>query len=186
MTVDIIGFTGLKGSGKSTAAKSLRSIGADVKSFASPLKDAAQIIFDIPESMRNEKSTYLDQWGMTIREMYQKLGTEVGRQIDPEVWIKNMDSRIQSCDSSIIVIDDVRFLNEAEFIRNEYDGQIIGIVERGSDDPKPQSSHTSETQMVQNWHQMTDDVIQNPKFGNGTFENRVLGVVERMIDSNKA
>lgn len=179
---DVIGFTGLKGSGKTTASTFLKEYNFKIMSLATPLKEAAQIIFNFPKAFKDQKSQYIPIWDMTIREIYQKLGTEVGRQIDPEVWIKNLQSRIDKSKCDKIAIDDVRFLNEAEFLRHQYDATIIGIVERGSDKPKTKDSHASESQMAQNWSQITDTVIQNPKKDFDLFKERVTETVNNHIE----
>jgi hypothetical protein len=182
MAKNVIGLTGLKGVGKSTAAKGLAEDGYKVLSFADPLKDAALTIFDIPESDRDNKQKHLPRWNMTIREIYQILGTEVGRQIDPEVWIKNMASRIERSLCDTIVIDDVRFLNEASFIRDQYQSMIIGIVRRGSDKPKvTDDKHSSETEMVQCWGQITDHVVENTFNGKEQFQEKIANLANELL-----
>lgn len=53
--------------------------------------------------------------GKKNRELLQYLGTEAGRSIDPEVWIKILTHRLDP--NKRYVIDDVRFGNELEALR---------------------------------------------------------------------
>jgi len=148
----IIGLIGKKESGKSTFAKFIQGhCPKDKKcvilSFASILKTMlfkAEICTE--EEMYLRKTPY-------SREMMQKIGTNIIRdQIDPNFFCKCMIKEIKEVAKSnppfnkdtIIVIDDVRFQNEAQLIEN-IDGVLISII-------RPESEvsldvHKSETEM---------------------------------------
>ena len=66
-----------------------------------------------------------EMYGQTYRYLAQTLGTEWGRElIHPDLWIMCLKYRLQKTYSPII-IDDVRFENEAKFIREH--GQLFYI-----------------------------------------------------------
>jgi hypothetical protein len=134
----IIGICGYKGSGKSTVGSFLvQDYGFYQVAFADKLKDAAAALFGISrEDVDNFKEVTYDTTGrtkgmvilqqevefvsrkafiekeITWREILQRLGTEVGRNIFGEdFWVNQVD-----ISNPFTVITDVRFNNEAKFI----------------------------------------------------------------------
>lgn len=127
MTEMLIAFTGKKRSGKDTAAQALE--GFRKESFAAPIRKAVADILDwSPEELeiwKEERIEWLD--GVTARHMMQTLGTEWGRhKIHPELWLRALERRIRQCPR--VVITDVRFDNEAEFVKKL--GGVVIQVER--------------------------------------------------------
>lgn len=144
----LIGITGKAGSGKTTAAKFLSEKRYHVMSFATPLKLMADYILDsfdmLPVVTKNEIIPGLD---CTVRHLYQTLGTEWGRQcIHPDLWVlcakqsidRVTDFRKFTVLYDGIVFDDVRFNNEADFIRKQ-GGKIIHLVRENSIEDNHQS-----------------------------------------------
>jgi len=120
----LIGLTGNAGSGKSTVAKYLIDKGFYKLSFSDPLKRML-IIAGI--------STYEDLYikkSKIARWLMQKIGTDIVRnQIDRDFWIKKLKENIDYLLQKNIcqfVIDDVRFINEADFVKS-YNGILIKI-----------------------------------------------------------
>ncbi len=77
--------------------------------------------------------------------MAQLLGTEVGRNIDPQVWVKNMELRTKEYRElgMGIVIDDARFDNEAEWVRAN-GGMVIHLSRPSEEDGTEHTEHASE------------------------------------------
>lgn len=153
----IVAFCGLKTSGKTTAAEYLvKEHGFQRESFAGPLKEACKNIFCLSDSQvyGADKETYDPRWDKTPRQILQLFGTEVGRQIDDQVWIKNMQLRLASAEMA--VIDDLRFPNEAQAVKDS-GGIVVGIQRPGliADD------HPSELELVENWGTMVDITLNN-------------------------
>lgn len=131
----IIGLAGKKESGKTTAAQSIvDSLGFKKLSFAEPVKKMIDsLLFDLgcTETGKKDLAQYIQ---VTKRYLYQTLGTEWGRKmIHPNIWLMIADIRvIEVIDIGYehIVIDDVRFENEADYIR-ERGGVIIHIERLG-------------------------------------------------------
>lgn len=155
----IIGLCGLKESGKTTSAKYLESkFGFKRMALADPVKEAARVIFGFTQDQlytTEGKETIDLRWGFTPRHACQILGTEVGRQFSKDVWINNLKIRCSHYDK--VVVEDVRFKNESEFIKNA-GGVVIGIRRESlsTDD-----LHASELEMVENWSTMIDYEIFN-------------------------
>ena len=136
--VEIIGLCGQKGVGKSTlAAYFTKYSDYAVLSFATPLKVGISNMFnlawnDLIDHIKKEQ--LIPGQKFTIRKAMQVIGTECGRHLDEDIWIRLMHqailNRIKYVDEHLsvsseglldnepikIVIDDVRFRNEADYI----------------------------------------------------------------------
>jgi hypothetical protein len=161
----ILGFTGHIGSGKSTASEYLvNQYDFEKYAFALPIKNVAIAMgFSHRElyGTQEEKLSINEYWNVSGRTFMQKFGTEIGRAVLPKIipdmnfgkynspWIrlfeiyvaeKNKDKTVES-----IVVEDVRFNNEAKVIR-EHGGYIIRII-RPDDHYSIYKNHASETEM---------------------------------------
>lgn len=145
----IIGLTGLKQSGKSTAAKYLESkYGFKRHNFKDALikelkKNFPDLLGEMV-SVHNAESVdkLFEIKPPLIRKLLQNYGTEVRRREDSEYWIRDW---INNRPLANMVVDDVRFLNEAEAVRL-YGGRIVQIIKQGQES---NDQHQSETEMAQ-------------------------------------
>ena len=86
---------------------------------------------------------------MTNREALQKIGTECFRNnFHVDTWLKTMEVNIRNDLTPIIIIPDVRFLNEAELI-HALGGSILKIVREDVVRDPNQMTHASETMIDQ-------------------------------------
>lgn len=152
----IIAFCGRAGCGKSTAARTLlqppfqlRKWGRTERvSFAEPIRDALSAIGVSVEALTNPalKEQPLPGFGgKSPRYLMQTLGTEWGRQmVADDIWLQIARSRIQALvDQGVqVVIDDVRFDNEAQLLRDM--GALIIEIRRKGDCYEDASAHASE------------------------------------------
>lgn len=140
----IIGVSGKIGSGKDTAAEVIRTMDPEfeVRKFAAKLKQMVSILTGIPVSdMENHevKMRYLPEFGMTLREILQRMGTEAVRGcIHDNAWVTSTMTDLK--EDSKWIITDVRFPNEAQSILDK--GGYVVRIERESD---RKSDHISET-----------------------------------------
>jgi hypothetical protein len=145
----LIGLTGLAGSGKDTVRGLLeRFHGYNGLAFADPLRGMLASLLKSaghnPTWMvdREMKEREIPTIGVSYRVLAQTLGTEWGRSIDPDLWVKIAASRIASIpDEERVVISDVRFPNEVASIKSQ-GGVIIRIIRPGVE---PVRSHVSES-----------------------------------------
>lgn len=141
--VKLIGLSGAAGSGKSTAASYLNEAhGYQRKRFAQPLKDALRrmLIEALVDDHTIERMIEGDLkevparvlLNKTPRQAMQTLGTEWGRNcIGDDFWVNLMRHALDTSKrGALIVIEDVRFDNEAALIR-AYGGKIIRMEGRG-------------------------------------------------------
>ena len=139
---DLIGLAGLAGAGKTTiAAHLIEKYGFGRTAFADPLKsmliNAGLCTWDECYSGKTQRS----------RELLQKIGTDIFRkQVDPLFWVNKTEDeicRIWGDDKKKVVVDDIRFPEEAQRIRDL--GGILIMVKRGDYvDPTAGSTHESE------------------------------------------
>ncbi len=156
----IIGLVGKKEAGKTTFAKFIQdhcpeNMKCIILSFASILKT---MLFTADICTEDELYFHKNQHS---REMMQKIGTNVIRdQIDKDFFCKSMAKKIREVwkgippfnKDIIIIIDDVRFKNEANLIKN-INGSLINIVRPKSEEIT--DLHRSETEMDQIKNEIT-------------------------------
>lgn len=144
----IVAFTGLAGSGKSTAAKHLiQNHGWKLTRFAGPLKammTALGLTYEEIEGSRKELPCEL-LGGKTPRWAMQSIGTEWGRNlIDPDLWIRAWRAALPVRGN--VVVDDCRFPNEAAAVRAA-GGIIIRVARDGA--VSSAAGHSSEGQEIE-------------------------------------
>lgn len=149
--MSIIGFTGLKGSGKDTAAAAFVESGAVNLKFADGIKvmlralltyrgAEADLIDRMLEADLKEKPTHFLNY-RTPRHAMQTLGTEWGRQMmDFEFWVGATMQAAAKHES--VVISDVRFENEVCAIAMA-GGKVYRVI-RPVEHPSAVDPHPSE------------------------------------------
>lgn len=132
----IIGLAGIPGSGKTTVAQILQQIGYHRMAFGTKLKETAKFIYGIEDrylyGTQEDKEEVIPELGVSGRFILQRLGTDVCRIIHPDTWILAVLQQVKETPSTRIVIDDVRFQNELEFV-NQW-GEVWRIRRRGTED----------------------------------------------------
>lgn len=166
-TAPVLGFTGKAGSGKSAAAAHLFSTQANIMRIAfaralkamvkalitntKPLADKTTPITFIEHPKRKEEPVEFLA-GFTPRFLMQTLGTEWGRKaVHPDFWVAIVARKVSQQLSAPtrrtkrphVIIDDLRFENEAEMVRG-FDGMVIRVVRPGHDKPAAVDAHDSE------------------------------------------
>jgi hypothetical protein len=156
MNPTIVGLVGNAGAGKDTAAEVFFRAGYQRAAFADPIKTIAVQHYGW-NGVKDERG----------RKLLQDLGM-AGREFDPEVWIRHMRWSNPIRYGKPCVITDVRFENEAQWIRRQK-GKLVRIV-------RPdivQIQHVSETEQksiachyeivnagtVQDLHKVVEDLI---------------------------
>jgi len=148
----LIGLSGKARSGKNTAAYYIQErLGEDasIDSFAGNLKRVCMEAFGFTANQvyGNEKLVVDSFWGNTPVYFLQKVGTELFRNmIDKDFWCKSLMKtvdRVLEYEDNIIIIDDVRFPNEADAIK-ERGGILIRINREERPDTGRDPNHPSE------------------------------------------
>jgi hypothetical protein len=152
----IVGICGPIGCGKSAAAEHLiSSYRFERRRFAGPLKAMlATLGLTEAEIDGNLKEEPCERFGgATPRHMMQTIGTEWGRNcVHPNLWVLAWQHLLPK--NRDVVVDDVRFQNEAKIIR-DLGGILIQIDRPGTG---PLAAHASEQQGIKG-----DIIIQNDR-----------------------
>ena len=166
----LIGITGRARSGKDTVANFIvAAVGGYQYSFADPIRAMlAPLGVDMSDPYwQARKEEPIPALGVSPRRMMQTLGTEWGRQlINPDLWLIMAHQRLLQ-NGPGMVISDVRFDNEAAWIR-KHGGRIIHVIRP---DTKAVEAHASEDGIEM---QDTDARL----FNSGTLEELQLSVRE--------
>lgn len=130
----VIGFAGHAGSGKNAAAEAL---GGVVIGFADPLYAGLATMLGVPEEQLRARSTKELPMavGKSPRDLLRTLGTEWGRElVRDDLWVWRARERVKAATQAgagLVAICDVRFANEAQFIRDELHGQVWWVDRPG-------------------------------------------------------
>ena len=140
---EVILLTGRAGSGKSTAATYLCTHYRFTRmSLATPLREVCTFIYPwIPRDhfygTKDQKEAQIPDMppGVTGRRILQHLGTEGVRALNPDSWALLLAARLRALPADArVVVDDVRFLNEARIL-GEF-GPLYRIVRPGLAPPR--------------------------------------------------
>lgn len=132
----LIGLTGNARTGKTTTAQHLSlEHGFECYAFADPMRDALMAMFQLsPEDFEGDaKEQPVDWLGRSPRQLMQLLGTEWGRHmISANLWVEVAEQHLNAIANATFptpsfVISDVRFENEADFIRRR-GGVIVHLL----------------------------------------------------------
>lgn len=117
----LIGITGNAQSGKSYIADRLaRRHGFAVSRFAEPIKLMLRVGLGLSaDQVDGHRKTAPIEWldGVSPRQLMQSLGHDWGRKVRSDIWVKIWE-RSLDIDLERVVVDDIRYHNEAAAIRN--------------------------------------------------------------------
>lgn len=131
----IVGLAGPARCGKDTVASLLhRVFNTGSVAFADPIRDSLKAMLGLEwEHFHGKlKEVEIDWLGKSPRQLMQTLGTEWGRdRVNPDIWLliagRKMDKILEDRG---VVVTDVRFENEAEYIRSK-GGEVWHISRPG-------------------------------------------------------
>lgn len=145
-------YSSVPQSGKSKLANYLSVYDYKTVSFARPLKLMVRVLLSnlgyppelVDRFMNEAKEEPIPNLGVSARHLLRTLGTEWGRDcVHPEVWNRCWRVSVQRHfnNGHHVVVDDLRFPNEAELIR-QVGGQLWRLDR--PDAPTPEGSHRSD------------------------------------------
>ena len=133
MTFKLIGISGPARCGKDTAADHIlnKRPAYQKTSFTDPLKAMLKVGLGLSDAQLygSEKDVIDINYGCSPRGMLQTLGTEWGRELtNGDIWVTAMENHLNKIGGGTFVIPDIRFENEAAFVRKH--GRMIHIEGR--------------------------------------------------------
>lgn len=165
----LIGISGAAGAGKDTVGKIFQEHFLDcyTKHFADPLKQACSSAFGIPLDDFSDplaKNLVHPYWDVTPRQIAQFVGTEMfrvegagllGPKVANSFWTNRMAGTLTGDlylpeveglyeEDEIIIIPDVRFQNEYDFVLDN-NGYMIHLTREGADGKVGIPGHSSES-----------------------------------------
>ncbi len=183
----LIGFLAKKRHGKNTAGDYLvKNYNFTEMAFATQLKEGIKAIYGLnDDQLYGDKKETVDKfWNVSARTIMQWLGTDIFRKKDKNFWVKTLERKYinfivsQQQDTNKtktnqinVVVTDVRFQNEVDFI-HKYGGKVIKIYRESINDI---STHIAEKGIddIEDY----DFLIDN----NGTIEDLHNNVQKIMI-----
>lgn len=166
-----IAITGKKNSGKNTLTNLIlnqyNNKSYKIFAFADPIKEIIKIMFPwadndclygpsykreffIPNAMKNDKP-------LSYRQAIIDIGMQ-GRSYNSNHWVDIIDIRMKQINSDIVIVSDLRFANEFEYLRKE-NFKIIKIIRSNKDI----LNHVSETDLDSFNDNLFDYIIYNNK-----------------------
>jgi hypothetical protein len=197
--MQLIGLTGYARSGKDTVAEMIisdvvRASGGRAPhvprlSFAAPIKRFCREVFgwSLEHTDGMSKEVPLKDWvrpdgtPLTPRFAMQTLGTEWGRNCDPDIWIKSLLVQVAKeiqAGTKLCIVTDVRFVNEAAALR-EIGGEIWRVARA-----VPVSAHPSEAEIWSTaMHQFVTVDIDNRGYLTDTHAQVVTALWKTGVES---
>ena len=186
----VIGICGQAGTGKTTAAVAIaQSLPYWRYSFAGPLKDAVSGLFRIPrEDLDDPIKKYVPQgrWrNLAPRKIMQLFGTECMRDVFfDDFWTRVAEDHLEHLAAATltkrlcVVIDDVRFPNEIEWVKNN-GGRIIYLFTPRTGEVQEGKLHSSERINIPRVLGANEATVCNVQGAQGKFVNDVLRIAKR-------
>lgn len=143
--------------------------GFNAYKFAFPVYQIVSVLLGIPDPYTIMNQAFKDSitpFGLTGRELLQKVGTECFRDVlGKDTWCKVLKNKTEGDTEDEhfkgAIVSDLRFLNEEAFLRTEYDTFVIYIQGRDSGVPL---THPSEAEI----QKIRPDIVLN---NTGTYLN---------------
>lgn len=173
----IFALLGKKESGKSTAAKFLKEkYGAEICSFARPLKEMVKDIFDLTDDQvyGATKEVRDLRWNFTPRWILQKIGNKARDYIDKNIWIDLLVSNIEKSDNKIFVVEDCRYVNEVACV---FSSPIESYIIKLEGPRESTDNHASEAEVDQAPEFMISTKIKND------YDQKFLDEVDLFVES---
>lgn len=195
----IIGISGKKRHGKDEIASALASRGVNRLAFADELKRFAMAIWDLSFEQLygadEHKESVDERWGLTPRFIMQQFGTEVGRNIHDQTWVRRAFDIIDRAwlganvvlpdlqarefrsvvveDPSVWAVPDVRFKGEAEAIKAR-GGVVIKVVRPSLVSKDTHASETGVDEVVEDHLIVNDGTLDDLRAKVAALADKVL------------
>lgn len=174
----VIGLAGVARVGKTTTADIFeKTFGVYPIAFADPIKSMIREMDpSIPWYKYEEnKEEIIPELGVSLRFLYQTLGTEWGRNlVRPQIWTEVLQRTVER-NSDLFLVTDVRYVNEADWVRDQ-GGLIIHVHKESPAEVRAHSSEAGVDIVVGDQHIYNNGTIQDlEEFIRGNFRRKNPG-----------
>lgn len=142
MATKLIAFAGIKGSGKDTAADRFNELFSENNkgsltvqfAFADILKNIVHETFMLHiEEVDALKRMHIKPFnGLTLREIYQRMGEAIKSRFGQDIWtnetIKRLSDFLDAVQPDIMMVTDLRYTNEEAALRKFADDKGLDLV----------------------------------------------------------
>jgi hypothetical protein len=186
----IVALCGLKGCGKDFVANYINMTqNFEHLKISAKLKEISKILFDIDDDqIEGKKKECIDErWNVTPRQMMQFIGTEVFQykiqelipECDRNFWIKSFVNTMKVNKNKNVVVSDMRFLHEYDYINKHLHTHELIIIRIDSSTQNiydTNDTHVSETEYKQIPvdYQITNTMTKNIEQNINTIVNAIL------------
>lgn len=154
-TFNIIALCGYKRCGKDFASEHIVETYDYLHyKLANKLKIIVKELFDFDDDQieGNKKETTDSTWGITPRQAMQYIGTDVFQHhmnnlipgIDRTFWVRTLVNEIKKNKPENVVISDMRFMHEYEYIKKHLESYRLTVVKIVNDNRTHDDAHVSE------------------------------------------
>lgn len=188
-TSNIIALCGYKRCGKDFASEHIvEKYNYSHYKFANKLKKIVKDLFDFDDDQieGDKKETIDSLWGISPRQAMQYIGTEVFQHhmnnlipgIDKSFWVRTLVNEINKNKPKNIVISDMRFMHEYEYIKKHLNTYNITVVKIINNDRTYDDNHISEN----SFNQIPFDHVVTNSFDSQFITN--IDAIIRTINQN--
>ena len=130
----IIAISGKLSSGKTLSASLLYKMFMDDSSLKPKLKSIAKPVYEIASILTSQNLSFIQDnksersdYGMTYREILQLIGQQYREDISDEIWLDILFSDSYNPTNDIVIIDDLRYQNEVDYIKRKGNSFFIRL-----------------------------------------------------------
>jgi hypothetical protein len=179
--IHLIGISGKIGSGKSTLSELFLQRWPEFKraSFAEALRQVLGILLDMPVSemrTQQQKNAVPEGCSETVGELLQRYGDGL-RQIESVVWVRALFRHFDP-EQSYWIIDDMRYRNEADRIR-----QAGGLLIRLDGDPGNKRAESRRDLEAVSETELDDYAHFDLRINTDVYRDRPQYMFERLLES---
>tara|TARA_Y100000034_G_scaffold57607_1_gene70315 strand:+ start:17023 stop:17616 length:594 start_codon:yes stop_codon:yes gene_type:complete len=190
----IIAISGKAGAGKTLSASILYNMFKELPKYNTKLKSFAKPVYQIASVILNQKVSHIqdnklkqaEPYNMTNREFLQLIGQSFRDLVDVNMWNNILFQDDYDDEADIIIIDDLRYRTEIDYIRMIGQHYLFRVQRELDDNQHKFRLHKSETDLdkVVNWNSIIDNTKDIETLSLKLKNQVFLPVIEKLNQLN--